>query len=175
MVRNFVCCLLLVSCSPAHEPSDRSHGEPAAGDKLSWLPPEAFLLAEDQERARRREPGKRPCARTRVEDGFEVDSTLPTDACVRMRPRQRFRGVWLDRFEGSSFSPGLDRVPTKEPTIFLNADRAIPRRYDGAAYLLEFEGRQTLYRWSYGPCCFEHEIIVDRLISATPLDARRRP
>jgi hypothetical protein len=94
-----------------------------------------------------------------------------------MLPRQRYRGLWLNRLEASAFVPNAATWPKEEPRIWLNVERVKLREqeYDRPAYRLEFEGRQTMYAGSYGHCCYEHEIIVDRVISATPLKEQERP
>lgn len=173
MIRYVPALLALASCAPDGPPSV---AEQTGGTKFKsrskYPPVEAFIQPDDQERAQRRDPLDSPCSRTAVEDGVVWTSMIPTDKCVRMLPRQRFKGVWLNRFEGSAFSPNLVTWPTEEPRIWLNVERVNLRQqgYDDRAYVLEFEGRQTAYPSSYGPCCFEHEIIVDRVISATPLE-----
>ena len=166
--------LILACCSSQEEGSDPEQraattaAPPAAAYKS--LPPEAYLHKEDQERARRKSRlSEIPCSRTRIEDGISVESWLPTDQCVRMLPRQRFRGVWFNRFEVSAFWPDRVRIPQEEPPLWLDFHRSSLSNAEGErAYLLDFEGRRTMYPGSYGYGDYEHEIIVDRVISVRP-------
>jgi hypothetical protein len=175
------CCsvlLALACCSPREDGGERQQNSATGG--VQWgashrkSPPQAFLQREDQERARRNRPGELPCSRTRVENGETVESMLPTDECVRMLPRQRFKGIWFNRFEASVFWPDRISIPDREPPFWLSVqDSSLAAAEGERAYLLEFEGRRTMYPGSYGYGDYEHEIIVDRVISAQPVAAQR--
>jgi hypothetical protein len=96
-----------------------------------------------------------------------------------MLPRQRYRGVWINEFEGSRFYPGRSTVPTSrdEAHIWLEVEHSslaglVP---DGRAFLLEIEGRRTMYPGPFGHLGgADHELIVDRVISATLIQQRFR-
>lgn len=165
--------------------------------------PEVFARAEDRERARLLgEPcaeadeghacyrfGGRlireaPCA-YHVEPG--VIGSLPTDQCYKMDAPRRYRGIWIDAFEGQQFiSEGTTAPewPRGNPTSLEwreQADRAIAAtiwldvrraRLDhkwqqgGRRVFLEFVGRKTLYPGNYGHMGMAgQEIIVDYVIS----------
>ncbi|HEX8643782.1 MAG TPA: hypothetical protein VF702_07695 [Allosphingosinicella sp.] len=130
-------------------------------------PPEAYLHEVDRQRARSiRSPGEAPCSRTGLDRGHWVTSSLPTDRCVRMLPRQRFRGIWFNRFEVSLFWPDRISIPGPEPAYWLTFERTRLSRLAGERYyLIEFEGRRTMFPGTYGYGPYEHEVIVDRLIS----------
>lgn len=166
---------MLAACSPADGLAD---GDDAAIAAIAAAPaspvpppPEAYLRAEDEERARRRVPGERPCAVRGISGGAEYAGSLPIDRCVRMLPRQRFRGVWYNRFEVSVFWPGRETPGDEEPRIWLDVDRAQLRDLPGEqAYLIAIEGRRTMYPGNYGHYGYPHAIVVDRVISARRLD-----
>lgn len=170
--------LALAGCSPQEGGGERQQTS-ATGDARPLpshrkLPVEAYLQKEDRERAQRNRLGELPCSRTRVEDGETVESMLPTDECVQMLPRQRFRGIWFNRFEVSVFWPDRITIPEREPPFWLSVQNSSLADKEGErAYLLEFDGRRTMYPGSYGYGDYEHEIIVDRVISATPVPAQR--
>lgn len=83
--------------------------------------PKIFARAEDQARARLL---SKPCTETDVgvacyrHDGrlireapcaYHIDAgtigSLPTDQCFKMQAPRRFRGVWINQFEGQEFTP----------------------------------------------------------------------
>jgi hypothetical protein len=165
--------------------------------------PEVFARAEDQERARLLEKPctpadeghacyrfngrlirEAPCA-YHIEPG--VIGSLPTEQCYKMDAPRRYRGVWIDAFEGQQFIPEGTTVPEwprgdpSSPEWKKQADRAIAAtiwldvrqaRLDhkwqqgGRRVFLEFVGRKTLYPGNYGHMGMAgQEIIVDRVIS----------
>ncbi|MDR6708346.1 hypothetical protein J2X73_002725 [Novosphingobium sp. 1748] len=165
--------------------------------------PKVFARAKDQERARLM---MKPCAKADIGRGcyrydghafreepcsYQIDAqtrgSLPTDQCYKMETQQRYRGVWVDVFEGQRFIPegtsppewprtGLKSSEWKEKaeqarlaTIWMNANRVhfdgLTRR-NGARWIIEFIGRKTMYPGSYGHFGMSgQEIIVDRVIS----------
>lgn len=172
--------------------------------------PQVYARAEDRERARliltpctpadegrgcERENGeltrKIPCT-VRAKDG--VSQSLPTDQCYRMGAPRRYRGVWIDEFEGQRFIaegtsppqwPDLDsRAPDMQEkfeaariaSIWLDMERVErPRRpRDGSGrYFIEFTGRQTLFPGAYGHLGMSgHEIIVDEVIALRKCPAK---
>ncbi len=165
--------------------------------------PQVFAREEDQERARLM---IKPCADADIGRGcrrwngrafreapcsYEIDArtrgSLPTDQCYKMETPRRYRGVWVDEFEGQRFIPEGTSPPEwprtdpkspgwKEETerarlarIWLDSSRVRfdgrPRR-NGARWIIEFVGRKTMYPGSYGHFGMSgQEIIVDRVIS----------
>jgi len=143
----------------------------AAPAELVSPPPEAYIRASDRERARRDDPADGPCTVHGILLGERYSNRLPTNQCVRMLPRQRFRGVWFNRFEVSVFWPGRENLPDEEPRMWLETEASELRTLPAErAYLLEFEGRRTAYPGRYGHSGYVHEIVVDRVISARMLD-----
>ena len=135
------------------------------GDKL---PPEAYLDPVDQEIARTgKGVGDRiaPCARAAEENGVRVVRTLPTEQCVKLLPARRYRGLWLDQFEGSRFCP----EPARECTATSPGDKIWltvkePGGGAGTVYAVEILARRTMYKGAYGHLgVSDHELIVDRV------------
>lgn len=192
--------MVAVACAAA------GFGLPRAG--AQDLPkPEVYLRAEDQERARllktpctdadvghgcfrfdHRAVREFPCTR-HIEPG--VIGSVPTDQCYKMEAPRRYRGIWIDEFEGQRFIPE-GTIPPKWPegdpqapgwreqfdraraaSIWLNVERAkLPHRNrrGGRRVLIEFVGRKTLYPGAYGHMGMSgNEIIVDRVISVKEL------
>lgn len=122
-----------------------------------------------------------PCLQTVQTEHGTFESTLPTDRCFRMSPPHRMKGVWIDEPEGSQFLLGasdatqaqvglggtwLDLGKNRISGIFQKATVA-----DLRAFEIEFVGRQTLVAGRYGHMgTFDHEVVVDRLITARPID-----
>ena len=182
-------------------------GSAAAG----WLDPpkpEVYQRAEDRERARLRST---PCTEADVGHGcyryddrilrespcaFWIDAgtigSLPTDECYKMEEPRRYRGVWINEFEGQAFVPegttapiwprGDPKTPgwsekleqARSATIWLDVEQTDLRnqfRRNGQKVLVEFVGRKTAYSGAYGHFGMAgHEIIVDRVLSATAVD-----
>jgi hypothetical protein len=165
--------------------------------------PEVFARAEDQQRARLlgkpctqadeghgcyrhngRSIRKFPCT-YHIETG--VMGSLPTDQCYKMDAPRRYRGVWIDEFEGQQFVPEGTAIPEwprgdpKSPewrkqsdqaiaaTIWLDVQRAKlghKWRQGGRRVFIEFVGRKTMYPGNYGHMGMSgQEIIVDHVIS----------
>ena len=142
---------------------------------LSSPPPEAYIHLVDQDRAKRRNPEDPPCTQKRHEKGIDFLESLPTDQCYKMLPTQRMRGIWLNEFEGSTFYPGATTSHPRSNGHLIWLDTSRTKLVNnwakpGRAVLLEFYGRRTRYRGSYGHMgLFDLEIIVDRVISAREL------
>lgn len=108
-----------------------------------------------------------------------------------MSPPRRYRGVWIDEFEGQQFIPEGQPAPewpsteagtpgwgetferARAATIWLSVDRAGighdfkngPRRMR-----VEFVGRETLYPGAYGHMGMsDKEIVVDTMVSLEPV------
>lgn len=171
--------------------------------------PEVFVRAEDQERARLF--GK-PCAEADIGRGcyrfngrllreipcaYHVDAetmgSLPTDQCYKMEAPRRYRGIWIDEFEGQAFIPEGTTAPewpradpaspgwreqfdrAQAATIWLDVERAKlgHHRNGGRKMFIDFMGRKTMYPGQYGHMGLSgHEIIVDRVISLKVCPAR---
>lgn len=124
---------------------------------------------------------RHPCLQTVQTEHGSYGSSLPTDRCFRMSPPQRMKGVWIDEFEGSQFllnasdasqvevglgGTWLDVETNRIPGLFQEAPVAELRAFE-----IEFIGRQTLVAGRHGHTGgFDHEVVVDRLISARPID-----
>jgi hypothetical protein len=164
--------------------------------------PEVFARPEDQVRARLLNT---PCTSADLGRGcyrydnrlireypcsFAIDAgvrgSLPVDQCYKMEQPRRYRGTWIDEFEGQRFiSEGTTppEWPHTDPRssgwreqaeraraarIWLDVDRAGVRHDFGRGRRLriEFVGCQTLYPGAYGHMGMSgSEIIVDRMIS----------
>jgi hypothetical protein len=150
----------------------------SAQDVPPLPPPEAYLHASDQARARRKDPNDLPCTKYGV-DGHNTVSSVPTDQCYKMLPATRMRGIWIDAFEGSQFYPDRSTLPSNRdrarPMFWLELERGqLPRQFrlraNRRVMLVEFIGRRTKYRAPSGHFgMFDYEIIVDRVISAREL------
>jgi hypothetical protein len=120
-----------------------------------------------------------PCWREEQTEFGPVMHSLPTDECFRMTEPRRMKGVWIDEFEGSRFVPGArdtTGVEVEPFGIWLNVHTnriagLVEEPHELRAFEVEFIGRQTLYRGSYGHMGMsEHEVIMDELIWARPVD-----
>ena len=119
-----------------------------------------------------------PCLTEQAYDGEVIVGSIPTDQCFRMTEPTRWQGVWVNEFEGARFCPGkkLDCPYKEQPSlIWLDPARSVldRERYgaEGGRYLIDFIGRRTLYAGNYGHMgAFDHEIIVDRMISIRRLE-----
>ena len=165
----------------------------AAVGQFSLPRPEVFARAEDRQRARsinkpcvkadaghgcfrfngklRRAP---PCS-YQIEPG--VMASLPTDQCYRMERPRRYRGVWVDEFEGQTFIPEGAKAPKWKgereraiaATIWLDVESAnIGHKWQqgGRRVFIEFIGRKTRFPGKYGHLGIAGQyIVVDRVIS----------
>jgi hypothetical protein len=176
--------------------------------------PEVYVRAEDQERERLL---SKPCTEADIGRGcyrfgdsarrefpctyqFDVKSrgavlhamgSLPTDQCYKMEKPRRYRGIWIDEFEGQHFIPEgttAPRWPRTDPnsagwreqaeraraaTIWLDVEPVKLRHgysNGGRQKFIDFVGRKTLYPGHYGHVGMSgSEIIVDRVISLKEL------
>ncbi|NIJ21126.1 hypothetical protein FHS95_002829 [Sphingomonas naasensis] len=177
-------------------------GIPQAGP-FDQPEPQVFARSEDQERARML---SEPCSEADIGIGcyrfngrsireapctYHIDpgviGSLPTDQCYKMDAPRRYRGVWVDEFEGQRFIPeGTSPAewPRADPksagwreqferarlaTIWLDASRVsfdkMPRKR-GTKKIIEFVGRKTKYPGAYGHFGMSgQEIIVDQVIA----------
>jgi hypothetical protein len=179
-----------------------SFGTPQAGP-FDLPDPKVFARSEDQERARLL---SKPCTEADVGRGcyrfdgrvsrempcrYHIDArtirSLPTDQCYKMEAPRRYRGVWVDEFEGQRFIPegtSPPEWPRTDPksagwseqferarlaTIWFDASRVTVDqkfRQRGVRRFIEFIGRKTMYPGAYGHLGMSgQEVIVDRVIS----------
>jgi hypothetical protein len=126
-----------------------------------------------------------PCASLEKRNGTRVIVGVPVDQCYKMRPKQRFRGIWLDEFEGSTFFEAAltaesvkaevqRRLRTKHSSNeWLDwagtARKGVPSKNSPNSRMvaLDFVGRRTAYPGSYGHMGMSSgEVVVDRVVSA---------
>lgn len=129
-----------------------------------------------------------PCSDYR--DGFAIHRR--TDQCYKLEKPRRFRGVWIDEFEGQQFIlqetnppewPRFDRntpgwaqqiEKAQAARIWLDNSRvnlAPFRSGRSAKVLIEFVGRKTKYAGRYGHMGMSgNEIVVDRVISLKSIE-----
>lgn len=179
----------------------------AKAGPLDLPKPEVFIRTEDQQRALLF--GK-PCSNADVGRGcyryngrlmreipcaYHIDAStigsLPTDQCFKMETPRRYRGVWIDEFEGQVFipegttTPEWPRTHPKSPgwreqfdgaqaaSIWIDVGRvkiSQELRKRSHRMLIDFIGRKTMYSGSYGHMGMSgNEIIVDRVISISAL------
>ncbi|RDE04817.1 hypothetical protein [Sphingomonas aracearum] len=177
---------------------------PAAAGQFDPPSPQAFIRTEDQQRARLLNT---PCTPADLGRGcYRYDNrlireipctlhsapgvldSLPLDQCYKMEEPRRYRGIWIDEFEGQAFLPegaspperprGDPRSPgwreqaerARAARTWLDVSRTDLRhdfRPEGRRVRLDFVGRKTLYPGAYGHMGGSaNEIIVDRVISA---------
>ena len=108
-------------------------------------------------------------------DGYSEFSSGPD--CYRFDEERRFKGVWRNEFEGSSFYEGLASLPNahrNRSEVWLDFSRhaiengshkeLFPRAPSIAQ--IEFIGRKTSVSGSYGHFgSYSHFIVVDRVLS----------
>ena len=98
-----------------------------------------------------------------------------TEQCFHMTPRQRWRGVWRNDFEGQIFcpAPARDCSPGSDD-VWLNFSKQLPHsklESIGGLYEIEFIGRKTVHRGRFGHFgMFNHEVVVERVISLRELE-----
>jgi hypothetical protein len=134
-----------------------------------------------------------PCASRQKESGIEVVVGVPVDQCFKMLPAKRFRGIWLDEFEGSIFIDGARDVETTKAELrrslaapvahrewlgWNDADRdaLFPRSSNARLVAVDFIGRRTAYPGRYGHMGMSSsEVVVDRVISVRPIYQAHTP
>jgi hypothetical protein len=129
--------------------------------------------------------GIHSCADARIVDGAKVIEGRPLDQCYKMEPQRRFRGIWLDQFEGSRFYEGLTNVQQVRAAIearlkqrerssewlsFAKEDASTEPSPTARLVSVEFLGRRTAYPGRYGHMGISgSEVLVDRMIAARSL------
>jgi len=137
--------------------------------------------------------GVHVCGAVQKENGMDVIIGVPVDQCYKMRPAQRFHGIWLDEFEGSRFfenARDADSVKAQmrrslnDPTVPsewldwpINGKTIRPRNLrESRLVALEFIGRRTAYPGRYGHMgVARSEVVVDRIILARTIYRSRKP
>lgn len=106
-----------------------------------------------------------------------------TDQCFKMTEPNRWRGLWRNNFEGSQFCPSpasecgdADDYERTRSQIWLDFAHPLPDKFReehfGALFVIDFIGRRTAHRGHHGHMgMFENEVIVDRIISMTEMEA----
>lgn len=116
-----------------------------------------------------------PCFRTT--DG--QPRRLPDTECYRLTEPRRMRGVAVTGFETGSFYPRRTMLPQQgeQSEFWIELEpRVLPRNArsrcsKGCAVYLDFIGRRTAARGSYGHMGLaNHIVVVDRVIGADVLD-----
>lgn len=125
-----------------------------------------------------------PCFRKETDAHGDAMVFIGDEECFRFNPPERMRGIWLDEFEGSEFLPNATASPAVWPyspdAIWLDFTRPEPLISDRQpdrqqAYAIEFIGRRATYPGHYGHMGgSRHLIIVDELLSATPVPPPER-
>ena len=102
-----------------------------------------------------------------------------------MQPKRRFRGIWVDQFEGSVFFEGAAdasaikekigreclNLSVKREWLAYADERLAPTNHDHARLVaVDFIGRRTAYQGRYGHMGMSNsQVLVDRMIAAHPL------
>ena len=96
-----------------------------------------------------------------------------TDECFEMTPARQWKGLWRREFENSRFCPspaGSCSYQTAGDRIWLSGKALTSSASDEGLYEVEFVGRQTARKGSYGHLsAFDYEIIVDKIINLRPV------
>ena len=121
-----------------------------------------------------------PCASVEKFDDVKFVASKPTDECFKMEKPRRFRGIWIDEFEGSTFYEGITSVSAAKRRMASNSaapdskvewltwhrGNRVPE-LTSRVVLIDFVGRRTAYPGHYGHMGgSDSEIIVDRMIFA---------
>lgn len=198
--------LSVLACTMAAAAAYAGQGEVA--EALDLPKPEVFAQAEDRERARLlttacteedvgrgcyRQDGRAhrefPCTRR---TGAAIVEWLPTDQCYRMEAPRRYKGIWVDAFEGQHFIPDGATAPqwprtgsetpgwreqferARAATIWIDVSRVNLKhayRAGGRKVRIEFIGRKTMDPGHHGHLGMSGQaIIVDRLIASEEVD-----
>lgn len=133
----------------------------------------------DLERLIRAEPGLTDACKARLRaDG--LSALEPVENCFQMSPRQRWRGLWRNTFEGSRFcaepaTACIADTPGEKVWLSLGDHANLGGRY-GGLYAVEFAGRRTAVPGTFGHLGgSDHELIVDQLISIREVEPPTPP
>jgi hypothetical protein len=101
----------------------------------------------------------------------------PIDQCYKMKPEQRWTGLWRNEFEGSRFCPAPARTcgfTTPGEVVWLDPSRVTKTTPDGALYSVRLLGRRTAVKGRYGHMGgSDQELIVDRFMSMKKVGSGR--
>ena len=120
------------------------------------------------------------CAKILLEEERFDDFPDDVRACFEMEEPKRWKGLWLNGFEGSRFCPEpLSECAYETPgdKIWLTFDEANERpELDdddfGKVYEIEFVGPMTALRGSHGHIgTSDHVVVVERLIRIDEADS----
>ena len=138
---------------------------------------EAKQTDASMERLRKILPGMKADCLDKIQAGGTQAMPRRTDQCFTMTKPRRWRGIWLDAFEGQRFCPAPARSCLDDGKAghiwisFPDGRRPTPRPSTGRVYAIEFVGRRTLLPGFHGHMGVSaHEMVVDRLISIASLD-----
>ncbi len=124
----------------------------------------------------RKEPGIKPDCVSKVQYGG-LEAWPATQDCYEMTMPRRWKGVWRDYFEGQQFLPKLPNSRSLDRSVniwiyFSQGVRPIPPTPTRRSYTIDFVGRRTVHRGDFGyHGMWEHEMIVDKVLSLKPLGA----
>ena len=135
-----------------------------------------------------------PCASAKEVNGSRVLVRKPMEDCYQMLPAQRYQGIWLDAFEGSEFFEGAKDARDVEAEmtrrtaslelvvgVWVNwpatpASTSDTDSQSGHLFAVEFIGRRTEHAGRFGHFgMFQHEMVVDQIISQRALDTPSEP
>lgn len=121
-------------------------------------------------------PGMTAACLKRIKYGGIEAMPSEVQDCFRMTPPKRWNGLWRDNFEGQLFCPEPAQAcsyATKGNQIWISFNPRIrPRQGNatGRTFFISFVGRRTLLPGDHGHLGMAaHEIVVDKLISISPL------
>ena len=98
-----------------------------------------------------------------------------SDQCYTFEKPRKWKGVWLNQFEGSTFCPAGSQCSHEladyPQQIWLEFASPRPDKAEvGAVYEVEFIGRRSIGKGNFGHMgVSENDIIVDRIISMKEL------
>jgi hypothetical protein len=127
-----------------------------------------------------------PCSRKEIISGITVDARIPDEQCYKLRPAQRYKGIWLNEFEGSLFfenasTPaevksryralrGLHGRGKEWLTFSEKLEPSFRRRHsnrNSSMFLIDVIGRRAAHTGRYGHMgASESLMIVDRINDA---------
>jgi len=151
-----------------------------------FLLPEAYRRRIDQDRARLF--NKAMAAGHPANAAFPCElpngQSLSDEQCYVWKSPEKFRGIWLDQFEGSQFFPNRKAMVegcAAAGGIWLQfkrkpASKSEQRGGFGQPYAVEFIGRQMRYPSPSGHFgLFKSTIMVDRMLSIRAVPSRCEP
>ncbi len=142
--------------------------------------PQPKVDAKTLKQIRAAGPGMTAACLDRIKYGGLQAMPLNVEECFQMGPSRRWHGLWRDDFEGQRFCPtpkrqcSSDRGDDQIWITFKAGTRPFRGGPTGKTYSISFVGRRTLAPGPHGHMGLSaHEIVVDKLLSITPLGADR--